>query len=186
MQIQTMSRTPDPRRSSRELYRTAFGAGVLGAAALTVIGWLIRVVGLSTLHPELILGSLITGSTGFGTVILGFAWHLLNGGIFALIYASSFRSLRMSRTKSGTSLGAIHWVAAGIALGVVRLMHPLMPAVLMPPGYFAFNHNFFTVVSVLALHLIYGAIVGSICDRAIRERRVIGIEDEAIETRRAA
>jgi hypothetical protein len=48
----------------------------------------------------------------------------------------------------------------GIILGILPVFHMLIPEVLMGPGFFAVNYGFFDFVAFLAMHVIYGAIVG--------------------------
>lgn len=168
------------------LFGVAFGAGVVGSLAMTILMALVRGFRLSALNFEMVLGTLLNGTPGPGAWSLGWIWHLVNGGVFALLYAAAFRATGRWGAGAGAVFGIFHWVIAGIVLGLLPMFHPLIPAVMAPPGYFALDLGAGAFIILLAEHLIYGAIVGALCYRSAivatggREAR------ETPETRRAA
>src|SRR5690606_5188969 len=81
----------------------------------------------SELGLEMLLGSLITRQVGLGTWLLGFVWHLFNGGIFALIYMAVFKAIGQAGLGWGVAFGIAHWVLAGILLGMIYSVHPIVP-----------------------------------------------------------
>jgi hypothetical protein len=61
----------------------------------------------------------------------------------------------------GTTLGAVHAVISGIGLAFIPNLHPLIPSAIPAPGLFLLGLGAWGVVLFLALHLMFGAIVGS-------------------------
>lgn len=167
------------------LYGVAFGAGILGAVIMTVLVTVCRAIGWTPMNLELSLGSLITQDMGAGTWLLGFGMHLLFGGLFGVVYASIFKAMRRSGSGVGATIGFFHWLIAGVVLAVMPAIHPLIPEVIAAPGWFAANAGFFTMLLVLAEHLIYGAVVGGIYHSSVRSMRVKRPEEPADLTRAA-
>ena len=152
-----------PNRGSKpDQYATGFWAGILGALVMTLLVGLARVLGLTSLNLEMTLGSLLTQTPTAGAWWLGFVWHLLNGGIFALAYVWGFGKIKRSGAKIGIEFGLIHWIAAGVFLGLLPELHPLIPDQMPAPGWFASNLGIFEMVTLLLLHCVYGAIVGGL------------------------
>jgi uncharacterized protein YhhL (DUF1145 family) len=106
---------------------------------------------LISLDLELWLGSVITGTFSTRTLVLGTLWHLLNGGVFGLLYAFAFRALRRSSVFLGVCLGIVHWLFGGLLLGILGVIHPF------PRSAYITVDN---MIGFLVLHMIYGAIVG--------------------------
>lgn len=151
-------------RNKKQFYFVSFGVGVLGAAAMSLLMALARGMGLTQMNLEMMLGTMLASPSG-GTRFLGFVWHLINGGIFALIYAAGFKALGRASASLGLGFGTIHWVVAGVFMGMVPLMHPMIPEMMAPPGYFGVNGGAFDFVAELMLHWVYGGIVGYGCSR---------------------
>ena len=102
---------------------------------------------------------------------LGFALHLVNGWIFALIYVAAFNSWGRSTWWLGALIGLVHGLfvlTAGMRL--IPGIHPRMasesqgPDVvrqLEPPGFLALNYGVQTPISVIVAHIVFGAILGA-------------------------
>lgn len=159
-------------------YASAFAAGVLGAFILTVLMAIGRVSGLDVFNIELVLGSMLTRTLNPGTWMLGFIWHLINGGIFACIYAFGFRTLNRASASLGTGFGFIHWLFAGLAAGLLPVLHPLVPGEFSVPGYFLANLGPMSFIGFLIAHLIFGAVVGWIYGSTQREAWLPKEEEE--------
>jgi hypothetical protein len=139
----------------------AFWAGVTGALVMTIIMALARFGGMD-FNLEMILGTWFGLDPGVGTWLFGLVVHLAIGGVIGLIYGAGFEYwLHRSRWSTGVGLSVIHLVIAGIIIGGLPAVHPLIPEVLMAPGPFLVNFGLSGVVAFIALHLIYGGIVGS-------------------------
>ena len=150
-------------------YGRAFGAGVLGGLVMTILMALGRMMGMTTMNLEMALGSMLTQNLGSATWLMGFIMHLIISGLIALLYAAGFEYVtHRSNWLLGASFGAIHTVIAGVVMGMMGNIHPLMappppPAgYLMAPGFFAANFGMMTALAFIMLHLIYGAIVGAL------------------------
>ncbi len=143
--------------------RRAFGAGVLGAAVQSVLMAIARSVGFPV-KLELLLGSMFTGSADARGWVLGFLLHFLLGGLFGLVYAIGFgRGMRRAGLGIGMGFGAVQALVVGVALVAVPRVHPLVPDSLVAPGPFLSNLGMMGVVAFVALHLVFGAIVGELC-----------------------
>ena len=150
----------------KNYFSTAFLAGLLGALAIAIVMAIYRATGRPIVHLELALGYLLTGKTGFGSWLLGFLWHLLNGGIFALIYAAGFLVLRRAGPALGVAFGVVHWCIAGYLLGIFPVWR-LPPFFQIAPwtGQGGWYGGLSTLI-VFLLHLLFGFIVGSFCGTA--------------------
>ena len=151
-------------------YWVAFWAGVFGAFLLTLGGVLGRALGWVQMNPELGLGSMIISAVGPGVWLFGFILHLINGGIFGLLYGVAFRTFGNSGAVPGLALGLIHYVAAGIFLGLLPTAHPFIPEAAPAPGWFALNTNPVTFAAVIVGHLFFGTLVGALVYRSARRR----------------
>jgi hypothetical protein len=145
-------------------YGKAFKAGMLGALAMTVLMVIARALGVSTLNIEMALGTLLTRQIGAGSWVLGFLMHLLVGGLLAQIYALGFELLQARPSVwVGAAFSLVHASIAGMMMFVLGTIHPLMRnnGELPAPGPFAVSYGTLTAVAFVALHLVYGAWVGS-------------------------
>jgi uncharacterized membrane protein YagU involved in acid resistance len=100
----------------------------------------------------------------------GFAFHILNGWLFALLYVLIFESLREANWWIGALLGLGH--ALLILIVVMALMPGLHPRIaseqhgptacrmLEPPGFMAMNYGIRTPISVVLSHIVFGIILG--------------------------
>jgi hypothetical protein len=60
----------------------------------------------------------------------------------------------------------LNGIIGGLFMGVVPMMHPLVPETMPAPGFFMANMGVMGVVAELGLHVIYGAIVGAMYEPA--------------------
>jgi hypothetical protein len=127
-------------------------------------------LGLSRLSLPLILGAAFTADRQRAN-LYGFVLHLVNGWLFALVYALAFESLRRANWWLGALLGLVQ------ALFILAVLMPLLPSIpprmagedfgpsptrqLEPPGFLALNYGRHTPVATLLAHLLYGAILGA-------------------------
>jgi len=95
-------------------------------------------------------------------VALGTAAQLAMGGVFAWGYDAAFvmSSLRPG-VATGAGLGLLHGAVAGAFLGAVPAVHPRVPEQHPDPGAFLHRRGGGTAVGLLALHVLYGALVGA-------------------------
>jgi hypothetical protein len=119
-------------------YGKAFGAGVIGAVAMSIIMAIARVMGIPV-SLERLLGRLLGGPSSLTTWGMGFLMHLVAGGIFGLLYAVGFEyAAQHANWLVGPVLGVVHGVFVGILMAQVD------------------------VRVVIGVHIFYGAIVGAL------------------------
>lgn len=140
----------------------ALFAGALGALMITILTAIARVLGMQ-INIEMMLGSMLSGALDAGSWLLGFVMHVIIGGVFGLIYAALFEySLGRAGGGPGLAIGAVHAVIAGLLLGVIPTIHPMMPEWLSVPGFFFGSLGLLGVVTFVVLHLLFGALVGTL------------------------
>lgn len=135
-------------------------SGILGGLFLTVTMAAARATGVFAVNLERSFGSLLLGTTGPGAFLVGLIMHLAFSAIFALIYAEGFRRLHAANWKIGAGLGIVHWAAMGLFIGIMPTLRPMLAASLAEPGPFAMNQGVFSFLFLLAVHLVFGALVG--------------------------
>jgi hypothetical protein len=130
-----------------------FQAGVLGAAVMSILAQISVWMSVPFFSIELFLGGLITRqNSGSLTWLLGFAWHLLNGGVFALFYRAVFRATGRGGAAFGALLGLGQWLIAGVVIPLIPVAHT--------HGFAWSNWGGATFLGSLILHLCFGATVG--------------------------
>jgi len=143
--------------------------GFVATVLLTGILVGAQVAGLSRMDIPLMLGTVFTEDPDRARVVGTFV-HLINGQLFALLYAAAFALLGWATWWLGAIFGLIHGVAAlTLILPMLPGLHPRMAsdragpdlhAVLEPPGPLAINYGIQTPIVTLVAHAIYGAILG--------------------------
>ncbi len=125
---------------------------------------------LTRMNIPYMLGTMFTASRDRAK-LLGFLVHLANGLAFSLLYVAAFHAWHRATWWLGAAVGAAH--AAFVLTAGMRILpglHPRMasethgPTVtrqLEPPGFLALNYGVRTPLSVLAAHLLFGAILGA-------------------------
>jgi hypothetical protein len=145
-------------------FNRAFPAGVVGGAVMTVTMTMARMTGMTTMNMEMAQGSMMTGSINPTAWVLGFIWHLIVSGLIAVVYAVGFEYVtHRANWIIGAGFAVIHLLIAGVVMGRMGSMHPLMRSgQMLAPGYFAANYGSMTAMGFVIEHLIYGAIVGAL------------------------
>jgi len=127
-------------------------------------------LGLTRMNLPYMLGTMTTADRDRAKPI-GFGMHLINGWLFAGLYAAAFQSWHRSSWWLGSLIGLVH------ALCVLLVAMPLWPSVpprraseeqgptptrqLEPPGFFALHYGRRTPLSVILAHLVYGGTLGA-------------------------
>jgi hypothetical protein len=142
---------------------SAFGIGMAGAAVMSVVLALLRALDLTELNLEMMLGAMLTQDVSALTWLLGLAMHLVAGGVFALIYAVLFELQGKASAGRGVGIAAIHTLFSGLLMAGLAAIHPAVPEhpALPAPGFLAVGYGLLTAIGFVALHLLYGAIVGA-------------------------
>jgi hypothetical protein len=143
--------------------------GFAATVVLTSIMIIAQQLHLTRMSLPLMLGTMLTSNRDRAPLI-GIAVHLVNGWIFAFIYAAAFESAGRATWWFGAGIGLIH---SGFVLlaGMQALpsLHPRMASEqhgptptrqLQPPGILALHYGRRTPIAVVLAHLVYGAILG--------------------------
>jgi hypothetical protein len=153
----------------------ALAGGVVGTIVLTSSLRIAQEVGWTRMDIPLLLGTAFSANRSRASVI-GYAFHFLNGLLFALAYYAIFSAVGRAGWLFGAALGVVHAAFAGGALVNVLLptVHPRMGTpwsdaeetpLLEPPGFMLMNYGRRTAWATLVAHVAYGAIVGGFAAR---------------------
>lgn len=149
------------------------GAVLWGFAATVVLSTILsasQALGYTRMSLPYLLGTLLTSDRD-RAMLYGLLVHIVNGWLFALVYAAAFESWGGATWWRGALIGFVHasFVLA-VAMPVLPAMHPRMvseyygPAPnrqLQPPGFFALNYGRRTPLVTVLAHLVYGGILGA-------------------------
>jgi hypothetical protein len=127
-------------------------------------------LGLTRMSLPYLLGTILTPDRD-RAMLYGLLVHIVNGWVFALLYALAFESWRSATWWLGALGGVVHAAfVLAVAMPVIPAMHPRMVSEyfgptpnrqLQPPGFLALNYGRRTPVVALISHLVYGAIIGA-------------------------
>ena len=128
-----------------------------------------QLLGLSRMDIPLMLGTILVEDPDRARV-LGFLIHLVNGQVFALLYAEAFALIGKASWWLGALFGLVHGLAAlTVIVPLLPGIHPRMASersgpeldtVLEPPGPFGLNYGRETFLFALGAHVVYGALLG--------------------------
>ena len=134
-------------------------------------------LGYTRMSIPFLLGTMLTPNRD-RAMVLGLLVHMVNGWMFALLYALAFESWQRATWWLGTSIGMVHGLFV-LTVGMLTMpgMHPRMVSEyfgptpnrqLQPPGFLALNYGRRTPIVTLVAHLVYGAILGAFYQLAER------------------
>jgi hypothetical protein len=145
---------------------------IWGFGATVVLTTLLRAaqaLGYTRIDLPFILGSMLTSDRDRAKVY-GYFIHLINGWLFAVVYAAAFETAGRADLGFGALIGAAHGLFVVIVgMPALPAFHPRMATdgwgpeptqQLEPPGNLALNYGVSTPVITVAAHIIYGAILG--------------------------
>lgn len=143
--------------------------GFVATIVLTTIMSAAQGLGFSRMSMPFIVGTMFTPDRTRADMI-GFVAHLVNGWIFAVVYALAFESWGRATWWLGAAIGLVHGLAVLVALmPVLPGLHPRMASeergpeptrALEPPGFMALHYGRRTPLVTIAAHMAYGAILG--------------------------
>lgn len=164
-------------------YGRALLGGVMGGAVMSLLMALGRSMMGMQANLEMMLGTMFGAAPGPGIWLLGFGMHLMISAAIALIYGWGFERLtRRAGWVVGLGFGVVHAVIGGAAMGIMPMIHPLIPQEMPAPGAFMANLGLVGIAAEFILHMIYGAIVGA----TYGEPRAAQAAVDASQLRRAA
>lgn len=143
-----------------------FGATVV----LTLILRGAQALGLTRMDLPFMLGAMFTPDRDLAKVI-GVLVHIVNGWIFAFIYAGALETSNIPGWSLGPVIGLVHGTfVASVGMPALPGMHPRMASEgwgpeptrqLEPPGFLALNYGRSTPLVTILAHIVYGAILGA-------------------------
>ena len=146
---------------------------VWGFAATLVLTIVLRAgqaFALTRIDLPFVLGLMLTPDRNLAKVY-GSLIHLVNGWLFAFVYAAAFETSDTAGIPFGMLVGLVHGTfVTVVAMPLLPLFHPRMASEtwgpdptqqLEPPGNFALNYGASTPVLTLVAHVVYGGILGA-------------------------
>lgn len=144
--------------------------GFVGTVLLTTLMAGSQGLGLSRMNLPYMLGAFFTPNRD-RAMLYGIGVHLVNGWLFALLYAAAFEAWGEAGPLRGGFIGLVH------ASFVLVVLFPALPAFhprmasetfgptarrqLEPPGLLGIHYGYQTPVSVVVSHLLYGVVLGT-------------------------
>jgi hypothetical protein len=129
-----------------------------------------QALGITRIDMPFIIGTMFTSHRDRAK-IYGYGFHLVNGLLFALLYAVFFENLHKATWWVGAIIGLVQgFVVIVVLLPLLPGIHPRMVSdsrgpeptrLLEPPGFLAMNYGRMTPIVTLVAHTIYGLILGS-------------------------
>lgn len=142
--------------------------GLAATMLMTSILYGSQRMGLSRLSLPFLVGTMFTANRSWAH-ILGFAFYLAGGWVFAFLYAAIF-ALTQTSWWVGALVGFFHGLfLLAVMLPVMPYMHPRMATEydgptnlrrLEPPGFFGLNYGYRTPASTLLGQIAYGLVLG--------------------------
>ena len=143
-----------------------FGATIV----LTTITIASQSLGLTRIDIPFIVGTMFTADRDRAKVI-GVVLHVINGWLFAIVYALFFKYMRAPTWWFGALIGCVQGTfVVVVLLPVLPGVHPRMVSdfrgpeptrLLEPPGFLATNYGRYTPLVTVLAHALYGAILGA-------------------------
>ncbi|HEV7427259.1 MAG TPA: hypothetical protein VGQ46_12915 [Thermoanaerobaculia bacterium] len=144
--------------------------GFAATILLTSLTVAAQSLGLTRIDIPFIIGTMFTPDRDRAKVI-GLAVHLINGWLFAIVYAFFFENIHAATWWYGALLGALQGMfIVAVLLPVLPGIHPRMVSdfrgpeptrLLEPPGFFVTNYGGRTPLVLLAVHVLYGTTIGA-------------------------
>jgi hypothetical protein len=145
--------------------------GLLATVAMTTILQGAQGLGLSRLSLPFLAGTFFTGDRRWA-VIVGFAFYVVGGWLFAFLYFLLFASLGRYAWWLGALAGLLHGLfLLAAALPLLPYIHPRMASEydgatssrqLEPPGIMGLNYGHGTPLTTLLGQIVYGAVLGGL------------------------
>jgi hypothetical protein len=139
-----------------------FAGGIAGATAMAVTSRAAKLHVMSEL--EALAGSMVAPPRSAASKAAGVGMQLVNGGLLAQLYRPVFQLTGLQPGwRTGFGVGVLHGILAGAFMSAVEPLHPHVPEHLPEPGSFMLNRGVRVAVAFVALHGLFGAIVGAAC-----------------------
>ena len=143
-----------------------FGATIV-LTTLTIAG---QSLGLTRIDIPFIVGTMFTPDRDRAKFV-GVVVHILNGWLFAFVYALFFENMHAPSVWLGAMIGIVQGIfVVTVLLPVLPGVHPRMVSeyrgpeptrLLEPPGFLAQNYGRSTAAVLVFAHAVYGLILGA-------------------------
>lgn len=146
------------------------GAAIIAGLVATGVMTAIMYMGLAMMPKQMpmnilfMIGSMMRRSSG-SAYMMGIVMHFGTGAVFAIVHTGIYQAFGLDSQLIvwGLLFGAAHWVVAGMGMGMIGAMHPLIRGgELAAPGPFLKNYPMMSVAGFFMLHLVFGLVVGGI------------------------
>jgi hypothetical protein len=145
--------------------------GFAGTVVLTTLMAGSQGLGLTRMNLPFMLGTMLTPDRDRASV-LGVGLHVVNGWALSLVYVAAFHAAGVFAWWFGAAIGLVHGAfVLAVVMPALPGIHPRMASelrgptvveLLEPPGFLARNYGVRTPVSVMASHLVFGALLGGL------------------------
>jgi uncharacterized membrane protein YagU involved in acid resistance len=142
--------------------------GAIGTILLTVLLGGSQALRWTRINLPYLLGTMLTSNRDRAPLI-GLAFHLVNGWIFAALYFAAFHAFGSGAIWLGAALGLLHAAfVLVVGMPVLPSLHPHMASEtagptelrsLEPPGFLALHYGRQTPISIVLAHVVYGAVL---------------------------
>jgi hypothetical protein len=141
-------------------------AGLIGGAVMAAILYMgiFMMPDQMKMNLFMMLGSM-TLPVGAAAIVMGAMVHAVMSAVFGLVHGAvlAIADIDSAQAAWGLLFGLAHWAAAGMAVGMLPLMHPrIRDGDMQAPGFYALSYPPMTAMGFLMLHLIFGVIVGAL------------------------
>jgi len=149
-------------------FPATIGAGLLGGLAMTAILYMgmAMMPGQMKMNLLYLLGTMMFRQKAV-VYMAGAMAHAGMSIVFALIHVGIYEAIGLDSSLAawGLLFGLAHYMVAGMALGMMPMMHAgVRSGVVRAPGAFAMGYPRGTAMGFLMLHLLFGLLVGVLYD----------------------
>ncbi|MGE5324636.1 MAG: hypothetical protein ACM3SW_17350 [Actinomycetota bacterium] len=144
--------------------------GFAATIVFTTISSTTQALGLTRMNLPYMLGTMFTSDRDQAK-LYGFAFHLVAGWVFSLVYVAIFEDLGAAGWWRGAIIGLVQALfVLVVVMGLMPGLHPRMASeqhgpeaqtMLEPPGFLALHYGVRTPLSILISHAVFGAILGA-------------------------
>lgn len=143
----------------------ALYAGLIAGAIMLIPIYVGRMMMPDQMKMDLLkmIGTMMLPISGI-TMVVGLMIHAVMSMVFSSAHAAFYQWFDITGSLIGWGLlfGAVHWVAVGMAFGMITASthRGIRDGDVEAPGFFAMKLGGATAMGVLVVHLLFGLMVG--------------------------
>lgn len=137
----------------------AIVAGIAGTLVFTMVMGMAPRMGVPKMDIVEMLGSMFSWPPNKR---MGWMMHLVNGSIFAIIYAALWNAKFLGGYSilGGVIYGALHWLITGLMFGGMPMLHKgIKDGNIDAPGIYMTAGGAMGFVGGLVVHIVFGVVV---------------------------